>query len=164
MPQLEQIGTFPSQIFWLVITFAVLFFVVWRVATPAIAEVLESRQKRIDDNLDRAEATRQQAEETIRAYEASLDEARNNAHGLVNAATADVATKAAEEESRLAGQLQARVAESEKAIAGAREKALLAIHDTAVEVALAATEKLIGEACERSVVKKAVDDAMKAQG
>ena len=71
MPQLEQISTFPSQIFWLVITFAALFFVMWRIAVPRIADVLEARQKRIDDNLDKAETAKKEAEAAIEAYEQS---------------------------------------------------------------------------------------------
>jgi len=161
MPQLEQIATFPSQIFWLVVTFAALFFIIWRIAVPGIVEVLESRQKRIDDNINKAATIRQEAEATIKAYEASLDEARRDAHGLVNAAAAEIAANAAEKEARLAEQLQVQVADSEKAIAKAREKALAGIRDAAVDVALAATEKLVGESSDRSAVEKAVDDAMK---
>ncbi len=164
MPQLEQIATFPSQIFWLVITFAALFFVMWRIAVPRIADVLEARQKRIDDNLDKAEAAKKDAEAAIEAYEASLADAREKAHDLVNDTAAEIAAEAAKQEEELAEKLQARIAESEKAIAQAREKALTGIRDTAVDVAVAATEKLVGEAPDRAAVEKAVDGAMKAQG
>jgi len=162
MPQLEQIATFPSQIFWLVITFAALFFVMWRIAVPRIADVLESRQKRIDDNLDKAEIAKKDAEAAIEAYEASLAEARDKAHGLVNETAAEIAAEAAKEEAALGEKLQARIAESEKAIAQAREKALAGIRESAIEVALAASEKLVGEAPDRAAVEKAVDSAMKS--
>ena len=164
MPQLEQIATFPSQIFWLVVTFAALFLVMWRIAVPRIADVLESRQKRIDDNLDKADAAKKEAEAAIETYEASMADARSKAQSLVADTAAEIANHAAEEESKLAEQLQGKIAESEKAIEDARNKALGGVRDAAVEVALAATEKLLGEAPDRGTVEKAVDDAMKAQG
>lgn len=164
MPQLEQIATFPSQIFWLIVTFAALFMVMWRIAVPRIADVLESRQKRIDDNLDKAETAKKDAEAAIEAYEHSLADARSKAHELINETAAEIASKAADEEAKLAEQLQARIAESEKAIAEARDKAIAGVRETAIDVALAATEKLVGEAPDRASVEQAVDGAMKAQG
>jgi len=164
MPQLEQIATFPSQIFWLIVTFAALFFVMWRIAVPRIADVLEARQKRIDDNLDKAETAKKEAEAAIEAYEASLAQARDNAHGLINETAAEIAAESAKQEEELAEKLQARIAESEKAIAQAREKALAGIRETAIDVAVAATEKLVGTAPDRGAVEKAVDGATKPQG
>ena len=162
MPQLEQIATFPSQIFWLIVTFAALFLVMWRIAVPRIADVLEARQKRIDDNLDKAEAAKKEAEAAIEAYEASLSEARDKAHGLINDTAAEIAAEAAAKDAELTERLQAQIADSEKAIADARDKALASVRETAIEVALAATEKLVGEAPDRAAVEKAVDGAMKS--
>ncbi|MFQ5764023.1 MAG: F0F1 ATP synthase subunit B', partial [Rhodospirillales bacterium] len=62
MPQLD-VNTYLPQIVWLVITFTVLFLIMWRVAVPRIADVLEARQKRIDDNLDKAAESKKEAEE-----------------------------------------------------------------------------------------------------
>ena len=53
MPQLEQISTYASQIFWLVVVFAVLLGVMLKVALPRVQGILEERQKRIDDDLAR---------------------------------------------------------------------------------------------------------------
>ena len=54
MPQLD-VSTFLPQVVWLVITFTALFLLMWRVAVPRIADVLEARQRRIEDNLDKAQ-------------------------------------------------------------------------------------------------------------
>ena len=78
MPQLE-ISTFLPQIFWLVITFAALYVVMWKIAVPGIAEVLESRQKRIEVNLEKAAKAKQEAEETLSAYEDSIKKANSEA-------------------------------------------------------------------------------------
>src|SRR3954452_18999661 len=43
MPQLNA-GTYPSQIFWLVIGFATLYYLMRRKALPRVTEILEARQ------------------------------------------------------------------------------------------------------------------------
>ena len=87
MPQLD-ISTFSSQIFWLVVCFTALFLIVWRIGVPKISHILETRQKRIDDNLLRAEEFKREAEAALKTYEASLEEARSEAQAiLVEAST-----------------------------------------------------------------------------
>ena len=54
MPQLD-FATFPTQIFWLCITFLLLYLVMWKVVIPRISGVLEERQSRVENDLERAE-------------------------------------------------------------------------------------------------------------
>lgn len=83
MPQLEQISTFPSQIFWLVVIFAVLLVVMLRVALPRVQGILQERQERIDDDLAQAAALRDEAEGVLRAYEQAQADARAEARRLM---------------------------------------------------------------------------------
>ena len=164
MPQLEQIATFPSQVFWLVISFMVLFVIMWRIAVPKISDALEARQKRIDDNLERASSIKKEAETAIEAYEKALAEARADAQGAIAEANARLVEAAAQREAELSEKLQAKVAESEANIAKAVEAAVEHLRDVAVEVAVSATERLVGEAPSESDAAAAVDGVMKAQG
>ena len=162
MPQLD-ISTFPSQIFWLAVTFAALFLVMWKVAVPRIAGVLESRQRRIDDNLDKAADFKREAEAAIEAYEAAMRKARADAQSEIGEATQAIAAEAANQEAELASKLQTRIAESEAAIDEAKEKAIAGVRDMAQDVAASAVKKLVGDAPESAAVGKAIDNAMKAR-
>ena len=64
MPQFN-FATFPSQIFWLIICFAALYFLLARTALPKIGAVLEARQRKIDDDLERATELELQAKEAL---------------------------------------------------------------------------------------------------
>ena len=55
-------STFPSQIFWLVVTFAFLFVVVWRVAGPRISGVITTRRNKINGDIAEAQKHRSDAE------------------------------------------------------------------------------------------------------
>src|SRR5579872_1171347 len=74
--------TFPSQIFWLVVTFAFLFVVLWRVAGPRIQGVIATRRGAINADIAAAEAARCDAENACTAYDVALAGARARANAL----------------------------------------------------------------------------------
>ena len=58
MPQFDP-STFSSHLFWLVISFVALYWVVSKFAIPRIADILEQRERVVQDDLDRAERSKQ---------------------------------------------------------------------------------------------------------
>ena len=50
MPQLE-ISTFPSQIFWLVVSFLILYIIMAKVIVPRISSVIKNRENEIKNNI-----------------------------------------------------------------------------------------------------------------
>ena len=162
MPQLDT-TTFMTQIVWLVITFAALFLIMWRVAVPRISDALEQRQKRMDDNLNKAAEFKKEAEAAIEAYEKSLAEAREAAHSAIAVANATLLEEAAAKDDELSIKLKAMLSESETNIAKAMEDAMENVREVAEEVAAAAAERLLGETVDAGVVSAAVDTATKAQ-
>jgi len=77
------VSTFPSQLFWLVVTFGLLLVVMNKVALPGIAGGLANRKARIDGDLADAENAHKTAAEALAQYEAALAQAR--AKALANA-------------------------------------------------------------------------------
>ena len=162
MPQLD-ISTFSTQIVWLVITFSALFIIMWRVAVPRISDALEQRQKRMDDNLNKAAEFKKEAEAAIEAYEKSLAEARDSAHSAIADANAKLLDETAAKDAELGTKLKAMLSESEASIAKATEDAMDNVRVVAEEVASAAAERLLGDAVDAGVVSAAVDTATKAR-
>lgn len=171
MPQLD-VSTYLPQIVWLVITFTALYLLMWRVAVPRIADVLETRQRRIEDNLDKAVESKKEAEETLAAYEQAMSEARAGANTHITEAAAMMSDEAAEREAELTLDLSARITAAEDEIAKAVDDAMDNIRTTTIEVAAAALERLTGEAPGEKAVAKAVakviaqakDGALKPEG
>lgn len=163
MPQLD-ITTFASQIFWLTITFATLFILMWRVAVPRISETFEKRRQKIAGDLERAEQLKKEAEAVLEAYEQALAGAREEAQAAVFEAQSQLKAEADERETALAGQIKQDLEQAEASIAAAKEKALEGLRDVAVEVASSATERLAGETPADSDIGPAVDKVLKARG
>ena len=159
MPQFEQADTFVSQLFWLVITFGVLYLVLRYALLPRIADVLESRQDRIANDLEEAEKLKRESEDALKAYEAALATARAHAQEMAAAAKAD-ATKDAD---RRSAALEAKLAEdlktAETRIQEVRSEALTGIRTVAQETAQAITAKLIGVDVDAASAEKAISGA-----
>jgi F-type H+-transporting ATPase subunit b len=161
MPQFDP-SSFASQIFWLAVTFVALYFVMARVVVPRIADVLDTRRRRIETNLEKAETLKKDAATALAAYEKAVGEAREQARGLIAEAGRHIAETAAREEAELAKRLAARVAESEAGIARALEAAMGGVREAAAEATADAAQRLIGERLDRAEADKAVAAVLKS--
>lgn len=161
MPQLD-VTTFAPQIVWLVITFLVMYFLMAKVALPRIAQVLDERQTRIDDNLEKAAALKKEAEEAAAAYESSLAEARAKAQDAVKAVLDAANAAQAKAQDELAAKLNAELEAAEARIAEAKDKALANIKEVSGDVAKATVAKLSGVDVDDAAVEAAVTKAMGA--
>ncbi|AFK54619.1 H+transporting two-sector ATPase subunit B/B' [Tistrella mobilis] len=161
MPQFEP-STFASQIFWLVVSFGLLYLLMSKIALPRIADILEVRQDRIAADLDRAEALKREAEEARAAYEAALANARAEAQKLLEQAGEQAQAEAQRQLDALDERLAAKVREAEAAVAAAKADAMADLASLATETAEAATAKLAGAPVDGTAVRSAVDAALAA--
>ena len=81
MPQLD-VHDFAPQLVWLAIAFVILYFVMSRLAVPAIADTLAKRQAKIQGDLDAAEKANEDTRALVAAYEKRLADAREEARRL----------------------------------------------------------------------------------
>ena len=133
LPQLD-VSTYPSQLFWLAVTFVVLYVLMSKVALPKIADVLEERQERIESDLGKAEQLKTEAEAVRADYEKAVAEARASAHALSKDASDAVAAKAAEAETEAAKKSAEQMKRAEARIANAKRAALEGVRTVAKDV------------------------------
>ena len=144
MPQINQLSdVLYSQLFWLLLTLAIIYFGVGKAMLPKIMSTMDARNSRISDDLAAAEAARRAADATEEAYRARMAESRTEAMKV---------TGAAKQESARA--TEARVATAD---AASREKieAAEARLRAAAEAALADIEAVAAEAAQDMVARLA---------
>src|SRR5581483_6146992 len=83
--------TFASQLVWLVIAFVLLYVLMAKLALPRVGGVIESRQKRIADDVAEAGRLKQQSDEAVAAYEKALAATKEAAMSNVRAIAEDAA-------------------------------------------------------------------------
>jgi len=160
MPQLN-FDTFPNQIFWLVLSLIVVYFIVSKVILPRIGGVLEERHSVISDYLSQAADFKKQAEQAEADYEAALKEARAEAQAIAAETKAGIQKVLDRAVAKADAEIAAKTAESEKAIAAVRASAV----ENVREVALATTSEIVAalmpSVADDAAVKKAVIARMK---
>jgi F-type H+-transporting ATPase subunit b len=150
--------TFPSQIFWLVVCFAFLFVVVWRIAGPRINGVITSRRNLINADIAAADKARGDAETASAGYQTALAGARARAQTLAEdnrqKLNAEIAKAKADTE---AGAHRA-MADADARIAATRVEAQTHIIKAAEESAIAIVARLTGETVSPADAARAVKE------
>lgn len=159
MPQLDP-AVWPTQLFWLALTFIALYLIVWRVALPRIADVLEARQRKLDDDLKKAAALKEEAETILAEYEKMRANAQASAHQVLQQAQDAMKAEAERQGRELAAKLSQQTDEAEARIAQAKSAALASLEGTVNEVVAAATQKLIGVKAGDQEIARAVGSVM----
>lgn len=136
MPQISQLAaTWASQLFWLVITFGIVFFVVGRGMLPKVQKTIDSRDRSIAADLAAASVARDAADKVEADWRVRDQANREKAQALV-AEARQRAAKATEERLSLAAADQAQqIAAAEADIKAATERALGEIETIAAEAA-----------------------------
>ena len=145
MPQLCA-DWIPNQIFWLLITLAVIYFILSRIALPRIGAVLAERTGTITNDIAAAEELKQKAVDAEAAYEKALADARAEANQIVAKAKAEIQAELDAELAKADAQIAERAAESEVAIAEIRASAVQNVREVARDTAAALVEALGGTA------------------
>lgn len=159
MPQLD-FSTFPNQIFWLLVTLLVIYFVLSRVALPRIGSVLAERKGTITNDLAAAEELKQKAVGAEKAYNDALVSARAEAGKIVAAAKADIQKDLDKALAKADAEIAAKSAESEKRIGEIKAGAMEAVTEVAKDTARELVAALGGKA-DAKAVTAAVTAAMK---
>ncbi|WP_295049934.1 F0F1 ATP synthase subunit B' [uncultured Paracoccus sp.] len=159
LPQLD-VTTFGNQIFWLLVSLVVLYWVVAKIALPRIGAVLSDRQGAISGDLMAAEEFKLKAKEAEAAYDKALADARAEANKIVAANRAEIQKDLDAAIAHADAEIAARTAESEQRIRQIRDSA----ETDAREVAREVTAELVrsfGGWVDQGAVDQAVDARMK---
>jgi F-type H+-transporting ATPase subunit b len=152
---------FPSQLFWLALTFILLYVLMSRIALPRIGSIFAERSKRISDDLAAANRFKEQSEAANTAYQKSLADARARAQSIAAETHNQQAAQAEATNKKLEAQLHDKLAAAEQSIAATRNTAMANVGSIATETAAAIVERLIGTAPAPGDVSAAVADVSK---
>jgi F-type H+-transporting ATPase subunit b len=156
-----QSETFASQLVWLAIAFVLLYVLMAKLALPRVGSIIESRQKRIEDDLADASRLKGESDAAVAAYEKALADARNRAQAIANETRDRQAAEAQARRKTLENELNTKLADAEKTIAATKQAAMGNVRGIAEDATRAIVERLIGAAPSENTVAAAVADALK---
>ena len=137
--------TFPSQLFWLAVTFAFLFVTLWKVAGPRINGVITSRRGAINSDIAAAQKARTDAEGAAAAYQTAMAGARTRANAHAEETRQKMNGEIAKAKAAADAEAGQAMSAAHARIAATQERARGAVAKAAEEAAIAIVARLTGD-------------------
>jgi len=163
MPQLNP-EFWVSQIFWLTLTFGILYVVLSKLILPKISDNLESRKSQILENIEAADKQREDSELKLKEYEKIISKSKLEANSIFNQAREKALKDIGAKKEVLDKQIDDEIVEAEKEIKALQNSAPDKINQIAIETSSELIQKLIGADVNKSSISAIVDDLSKRNG
>ena len=157
MPQLNPEFWF-SQIFWLIITFGIMFILLSKLVLPKISENLESRKAQILENIEAAEKQREESDNKIKEYEKLILNSKNEAKDFFNRAREEILKDIDKKRENLEKEINKEINKVEKEILDLKNKSPEKIRKIAIDTSSDIVKQLIGVEVNNSSISAIVED------
>jgi F-type H+-transporting ATPase subunit b len=153
-----------SEYTWITLSLIiVLGLIVWKGMAP-ILRSLDARAERIRKEIDEAQSLREDAQKLLAEYKRKQRDALKEAEEIVAHAKAEAERMRKAAEADLEASLKRREELAMAKIEQAEQNALNEVRDQAVDVAIAAAGRLIGEKMDAETDKRLTSDAIRNVG
>jgi len=163
MPQLNP-EFWISQVFWLTLTFGILYIVLSKFILPKISANLELRKSQIQENIEAAEKQRENSELKIKEYDEIIQKSKLEAKNIFKDAREKALKDINLKREILDKQIDDEIDKAEKEIKTLRKNALEKINRIAIDTSSELIKKLIGAEVNNSSISAIVDDLSKKNG
>ncbi len=158
---LQILNPMTSTIFWSIIVFVILVIVLWRFVLKPINNIMSKRQKEIRGKIDDADRRNTEAQKYLEEQKKSIDLSRAEAKRIINEGK-DTAKKIKEEIKARAGEKSRAMIEGAlEEIKSEKNRALNEVKNEIVEIALAASQKIVSKNLSTEEHKKLIEDSLK---
>mgnify|MGYP001197915802 CR=1 FL=1 len=163
MPQLDP-EFWVSQIFWLTLSFGILYIVLSKIILPKISSNLELRKSQIQENIDAAEKQRESSEIKLKEYDEIILKSKLEAKNIFNDAREKILKDINSKKEILDKQIDEEINNAEKEIEILKKGAAEKINKIAIETSSDLVKILIGTEVNSSSISAIVNDLSKKNG
>tara|TARA_B100000575_G_C23074858_1_gene619130 strand:+ start:157 stop:732 length:576 start_codon:yes stop_codon:yes gene_type:complete len=160
MPQLNPEFWF-SQIFWLTISFGILFLILSKFILPKIRNNLENRKSQIIENIEISDRQKKDSENKLQQYEKIISETKAKANNIFNSSKEKVKSDLDKKRLNFDEEINKNIENIEKEIVELKNSSLPKINSIAVETSTEIIKKLLGEDINKSNITAIVDEEIK---
>jgi F-type H+-transporting ATPase subunit b len=157
MPQLNP-EFWVSQVFWLTLTFGILYVILSKLILPKISGNLELRKSQIQENIEAAEKQRVDSESKLKEYDKIISKNKLEAKNIFKDAREKVIKDINSKKETLDKQIDEEVKKAEQEINVLKKGAPEKINKMAIETSSELVKKLIGADVNNSSISAIVED------
>ena len=158
---LKIINPMTSTIFWSIVVFIILIVVLWRFVLKPVNRMISKRQDEIQDAVNNADWQKTEAQKYLEEQKIYLDEARKEARQIIE--ESKIAAK------KIKDEIEEKASEKSRAIIDAaleeieveKERSIAAVKNQIVDIAMEATERIIGKSLSEEEHKKLIEESLR---
>ena len=162
MPQLNPEFWF-SQIFWLIITFGLLFFVLSKFILPNISSNLENRKSQILNNIEKADEQRKESEVRLKEFDKIINDSKVQAKNIINDTKKKISNEINNKKKLLEEEINSEIVSIEKEINELKKRSPETINQIAVSTSSDLLKQIIGADVNKSNISAIVEDLSKKE-
>ena len=163
MPQLNP-EFWVSQIFWLTLSFGILYLVLSKLILPKISANLELRKSQIQENIEAAEKQRKDSESKLKEYEEIIIKSKSEAKNIFKETREKTIKDINSKREVLEKQIDEEINKAEKEINELKKTAPEKINQIAIETSSEILKNLMGAEINNSSISAIVKDLSKKNG
>ncbi len=145
---------------WTLLLFGISMYVLAKLVFPRISEVLDRRQKSIEESIDSAERTRHAADELLAEYRERLKEAREQADQIVDRARRAGETHERDSQEEAKAKREQLMEQTRRDIESETRRAIQEIRHEVADLTVMATEKVTRKTLNEDDQRRLVEDAL----
>jgi F-type H+-transporting ATPase subunit b len=150
-----------AELIWGAICFVIVALVLTRVAFPKIREVIEQREKTIQDALETAESSKEEAQHQLDEYKQQLAEARSESNRIIEEARQSAEAVRKELTAKAEKDAEAIVARASEQIEAERNRTVQELQGSISDLTIELAEKVVGRSLDTQVQREMVDAYIK---
>ncbi len=155
LPQLD-LNTYPSLMFWSIISLIIGFILMKYLVTPNIKSILNSRETSIQNDLVKAKTSNQEAEKIKQSIIQSQEDIKSRSQKIISDAILESKQNFEKKEKEISAKLELKISEAEKKIIDTQNTVINDVINIAEEITADVVNKFTSIKFNKSNVKKAI--------
>ena len=155
LPQLD-LNTYPSLMFWSIISLIIGFALMKYLVTPNIKSILNSRETSIQNDLVKAKTSNQESEKIRQSIIKSQEDIKSKSQKIIADAILESKQSIEKKEKEISAKLELKVSEAEKKIIDTQNTVINDVINVAEEITADVVKKFTDIKYDKSNVKKAI--------
>lgn len=139
----------------------VILLVLYRFLFEPVGQIIEKRQKFVEDSLAHARSQREEAERLLAEYKEQIKDAESEARQIVQRAVQDAEEYSKRRRAEVEAEAERMIERAKEEIEAERRKALASIRNEVAALTIQVAERVIGREVKASDHSRLIDDMLK---
>jgi len=160
LPQLD-FNTYPSLIFWSIISLIIGYFLMAYIVTPQIKSIINLRETNIQNDLIKAKTSNEESEKIKNEVLSNQEEIKLSSQSLINDALLETKKLLEESEKKISEKMELRISKAEQKINETKDNVITEILNNTEDLTIGIIQKFTNIKPIINDIKKTIDTVSK---